>query len=72
MTRLEVLKWCYDNLSQPDNDCSFDYIIASIGFDYYEELKSMGFIFSEICWETKYFCTQLTDLGKAYCEEIFN
>ena len=72
MTRLEVLKWCFDNISQPDNDCSLDYILASIGSYYYEELELMGFIFSETNWETRRFCAQLTDLGKAYCEEIFN
>ena len=72
MTRLEVLKWCYDNISQPDNDCSLDYIIASIGSDYYEELELMGFIFSGTNWGTRRFYAQLTELGKAYCEEIFN
>ena len=59
MTRLEVLKWCFDNLSQPDNDCSLDYIIASIGSDYYEELESMGFIFSGTSWETRRFMHNL-------------
>ena len=71
MTRLEALKWCFDNISQPDNDCSLYHIIASIGADYYEELELMGFIVSGTSWKGRFYA-HLTELGKAYCEEIFN
>ena len=70
MTRLEMLKWCFENLLESEN--SLEYITSTIGLNYAYELEIMNFAHK---WynskeECLMFC--LTDLGKAYCKEIFS
>lgn len=72
MTRLEALKWCFENIIDPNNNHTTKDVSAAIGAEYWEELELMGFVFSCYDWENRCSQIKLTDLGKAYCEEIFN
>ena len=72
MTRLEMLKWCFENIAHPDDNVTFNEVKDVIGEEYIFELKQMGFLLSWFDWETHRFCVHLTVLGKLYCEEIFS
>ena len=72
MTRLEMLKWCWENIAHPNNNFTYYDVKDVIGEDYILELKRMEFLLSWIDWETHRSCVQLTVLGKTYCKEIFS
>ena len=72
MTRLEALKWCWDNLSNVNNRLSWKEIENVIGGVYLEELKYMGFISRWFNWQESRYYTYLTQLGKLYCKELFD
>ena len=72
MTRLEALKWCFENIAKPNNNYTTKDVSSAIGVEYWEELELMGFVFSCYDWENRRSQIELTELGKAYCEEIFN
>lgn len=71
MTRLEALKWCWDNISSTDNTFLCEEVEGTIGSVYFNELRHMDFIFRWFDWETNRTRVHLTSLGKAYCEEMF-
>lgn len=72
MTRLEALKWCWENLSDPDNNFKWDEIENTIGGVYFDELKYMNFISRWVDWQENCIHVHMTSLGKAYCEEMFS
>ena len=72
MTRLEVLKWCYENISGPDKSKTKEEVISAIGAMYLEELCHIGFVLQWYDWSIDCYCFYMTWLGDAYCEEIFN
>ena len=72
MTRLEMLKWCFENIAHPDNNFTYNDVKDVIGEEYIFELKRMEFLLSWFDWETHRSCVQLTVLGTLYCEEIFS
>lgn len=72
MTRLEALKWCFENIANPNNNYTVKDVSDTIGTKYWEELELMCFIFTWYDWENRRSQIELTDLGKVYCEEIFN
>lgn len=71
MTRLEMLKWCFENIGHPDNNFTYNDVKDVIGEEYIFELKRMDFLLSWFDWESYRSCVQLTALGTLYCEEIF-
>lgn len=72
MTRLEMLKWCYENISEPDKSKTNEEVFSAIGRMYLEELHHMGFVAQWYDWGSNCHRVFLTWLGKEYCEEIFN
>ena len=66
MTRLEMLKWCWENIKDNESAKSQNEIVNAIGFNYLDEICNMGFL------STYYNKIHLSVLGKAYCEEMFN
>lgn len=72
MTRLEMLKWCYENIAHPDNNFTYNDVKDVIGEEYIFELKRMGFLLSWFDWESYRSCVQLTVLCTSYCEEMFS
>lgn len=66
MTRLEMLKWCWENIKDNESAKSQNEIINAIGFNYLDEICNMGFL------STYYNKIHLSVLGREYCEEIFN
>lgn len=65
MTRLEMLKWCWENIGDRESAKRQNEIVNAIGFDYLNEICNMGFL------STYYKKIHLSVLGKAYCEEMF-
>lgn len=72
MTRLEMLKWCFENISESDNGKTWEEVYSTIGGIYLEELIHMGFVSRWYDFANDCHRVYLTWLGKAYCEEIFN
>lgn len=72
MTRLEMLKWCWENISIPGNVLTQKDVVNAIGEPYLQEIDQMGFILRWYDWETDTRRVHLTWLGKAYCEEMFS
>ena len=72
MTRLEVLKWCFESIADQNNNHTVKDVSDAIGTEYWEELELMCFVFTWYDWENRRSRIKLTDLGKAYCKEIFN
>lgn len=72
MTRLEVLKWCWENISDENSKLTWKDMESAIGAIYVEELKYMNFISSWYDWVDDTYRVNLTWLGKAYCEEMFS
>ena len=70
MTRLEMLKWMYENCKDESTSCYYKFIEDTIGTEYYSELERMGFVMCDFKLGGSYVC--LSDLGKAYCDELFN
>lgn len=70
MTRLEMLKWLYKNCKDESMACYDKWIKDAIGTEYYSEVKRMGFIMTHSKIGSSYVC--LSNLGRAYCDEIFN
>ena len=66
MTRLEMLKWCWENIRDRQSAKRQNEIVNIIGFDYLNEICNMGFL------STYYNKIHLSVLGREYCEEIFN
>lgn len=66
MTRLEMLKWCWENIKDNKSAKRQNEIVDVIGFNYLDEICNMGFL------STYYNKIYLSALGKAYCEEMFN
>ena len=71
MTRLEMLKWCWENISIPDSTLTKKDVVNAIGEPYVQELDQMGFILGWYDWGADKRRVHLTWLGKAYCEELF-
>jgi hypothetical protein len=67
-----MLKWCYENISEPDKSKTNKEVLSAIGGVYLEELYHMGFVAQWYDWVSNCHCVFLTDFGKKYCEEIFN
>ena len=72
MTRIEMLKWCWENISIAGNILTLKDVENAIGEPYLQELDQMGFIIRYYDWETDTRRVHLTWLGKAYCEEMFS
>ena len=72
MTRLEALKWCWENLSDPNNNFRWEEVEDTIGGVYFEELRHMDFISRWFNWQENRTCVYMSWLGKAYCEEMFS
>ena len=73
MTRREMLRWCWENISDENNTLiTWKDMESAIGGIYVEELKLMGFISSWYDWDADTYRVYLTWLGKAYCEEMFS
>ena len=72
MTRIEALKWCYDNIRFINNGIVYTEVQSIIGESITNELLNMGFIVSRLNNFHNYseFC--MTNLGKVYCQEMFN
>lgn len=70
MTRLEMLKWCFENLLESEK--SLEYITSTIGLNYAYELEIMNFAYKWYNPKEKCHMFGLTDLGKVYCKEIFS
>ena len=66
MTRLEMLKWCWENIRDSQSAIRLNDIVNIIGFDYLNEICYMGFL------STYYNKIHLSVLGREYCDEIFN
>lgn len=71
MTRLEALKWCWENLCDPNNNFKCVEVESTIGVIYFEELKHMDFITRWYDWEENRTYVHMTSLGESYCEELF-
>ena len=72
MTRLEALKWCWENLSDPNNNFKWDEVENTIGGVCFEELSHMDFISRWFNWQENRTYVYMTLLGRAYCEEMFS
>lgn len=70
MTRLEMLKWCYENILK--NEMSLDVVVSTIGLNYAYELEIMNFAYKWYSSTEECLMFGLTDLGKIYCGEIFD
>lgn len=69
MTRLEMLKWMYENASNRDNAKYHIIVKIAIGEDNYKELDKMGFLRREYVLTDAY--VWLSYLGIQWCKEIF-
>ena len=69
MTRLEMLKWMYENASNRDNAKNYAIVKIAIGEDFYKELDKMGFLASVYIVGDRH--VWLSYLGNSYCKEIF-
>ena len=69
MTRLEALKWMYENASSRNNAKYHTVVKLVIGEDFYEELDKMGFLASVYIVSDRY--VWISNLGYSYCKEIF-
>ena len=69
MTRLEMLKWMYENASNRDNAKCHAIVKIAIGKDNYRELDKMGFLASVYIVGDRY--VWLSYLGIQWCKEIF-
>ena len=69
MTRLEALKWMYENASSRDNARHHTTVKLVIGKDFYKELDKMGFLSSVYIVGDRY--VWVSNLGNSYCKEIF-
>ena len=69
MTRLEMLKWMYENASNRDNAKYHIIVKIAIGEYNYRELDKMGFLASVYIVGDRY--VWLSYLGNSYCKEIF-
>lgn len=70
MTRLEMLKWCFENMLESEK--SLEYITSIISLNYIYELEIMNFARKWYNPKEECLMFSLTDLGKAYCKEIFS
>lgn len=69
MTRLEMLKWMYENASNLDDAKHNTIVKLAIGKDFYKELDKMGFLASVYIVGDRY--VWLSYLGIQWCKEIF-
>lgn len=69
MTRLEMLKWMYENASNRNNAKYHIIVKIVIGEDNYNELDKMGFLGKEYVLADEY--VWLSNLGIQWCKEIF-
>lgn len=70
-SRKDALLWCWKNIRQKYNYIPYVVVQSSISKIITDELLNMGFIKS--MWNEMQLCSEyyLTDLGKRYCEELF-
>ena len=70
-SRKEALLWCWKNIRHKYNYIPYDTVQSYISKIITDELLNMGFITS--MWNDKMLCSEyyMTDLGKRYCEELF-
>ena len=69
MTRLEMLKWMYENASNRDDTKHNTIVKLAIGKDFYKELDKMGFLASVYIVGDRH--VWLSYLGIQWCKEIF-
>lgn len=72
MTRLEALKWCYDNIRFINNGIVYTEVQSIIGESIINELLNMGFIVSRLNNFHNFSEFYMTNLGRVYCQEMFN
>ena len=72
MTRLDALKYCFDNIYNIDNNKTLDEVKSVIGEYYLDELAFVNFIGIHYDNLNKLHKIYLTSLGKAYTTDIFN
>lgn len=65
LTRLEMLKWCWENIRDSQSAKRQNEIVNAIGFNYLNEICNMGFL------STYYNKIHLSVLGREYCQEMF-
>ena len=70
MTRLEMLRWMYEQCQNRDNAKHNKIVKTIIGVDFYKELNNMGFLKGEYILSDRY--VWLSYLGNEYCKLIFN
>ena len=70
-SRKEALLWCWKNIRHKYNCIPYDVVQSYISKIITDELLNMGFITS--MWNERIMYSEyyLTDLGKRYCEELF-
>lgn len=67
----EALLWCWKNIRHKYNCIRYDVVQSYISKIITDELLNMGFITREWNYRRMYAEYYLTDLGKRYCEELF-
>lgn len=70
-SRKEALLWCWKNIRHKYNCIRYDVVQSYISKIITDELLNMGFITREWNYRRMYAEYYLTDLGKRYCEDLF-
>jgi predicted transcriptional regulator len=70
-SRKEALLWCWKNIRHKYNCIPYDTVQSYISKIITDELLNMGFITREWNERRMYAEYYLTDLGKRYCEDLF-
>lgn len=70
-SRKEALLWCWKNIRHKYNCIACEVAHSYISQTIADELLNMGFITREWNYRRMYAEYYLTDLGKRYCEELF-
>ena len=70
-SRKEALLWCWKNIRYKCNQIPCEVAQSYISQIITDELLNMGFITSEWNYRRMYAEYYLTDLGKRYCEDLF-
>lgn len=70
-SRKDALLWCWKNIRHKYNCIRYDVVQSYISKIITDELLNMGFITTAWNYRRMYNEYYLTDLGKRYCEELF-
>lgn len=70
-SRKDALLWCWKNIRFINNNIIYTEVQSTIGTQITDELLNMGFIASRLNNFHNYSEFYMTDLGRRYCEELF-